>query len=1313
MNKDKKQRQENRRSQSVRSITPHYNANNIRKSIYGISSSATNNSSTNLNNAHPNKTSLALATSFSRTKRNELNTVTSPQLDINSPISPYSSGIPKTSITKSRQNLKLEIEQLENELYKLRSKKQDTERLRNNSETGIFSATYSTEHLQKHSQRIRTNTQIREIDMNLKKLEKQLETLRSQYKIVKDNYSLLKSTSDSDNSSPEDHLDHTNDNTVKLANINETNAADTGNKSRNSYDIINTPPSEISFKSAPLGSYDNKSIISKNEQRSNVHLTPKKQNSKQSYSEEVSINTIKTPIKPTSNNHMVKDKMETATLESATWYISDYMESLQETDISQEFILEKSNKLIEILKDHPELRNDLILTSFIKTIKTLFLRDDCFISAATFRICRYLINGPEFIKTLFNMNIEVFLEKSLLKDNKHQVEKEQALKLVRQMADYGNGVTVKITQILINCIEKNNDSLRVPFVETLLEFCIKCPKIVNKCQGIHILTKLLQECSSFELSSVILDTILNLMEYPETRKYYIDDFDITVLSSVFSDMNTKKILNIEKLQSITILITKALKNYAGFMLYCMNNFKPLKDLLIFFQVPLCAHYLIDIFLDILTIKPLSLKGRARNALSNPKTSEILKGSIPSNQFLALMLEILSRCKFENYVIELINCTLGEDSHSTMSAKARLLLSEYINLRTNLLNIRSLPSLKKTHNVDVSKNQDIFQFCKTVNSLNRGRNTIGMSDIDSKEQIRQYTKSVKTNSSVTNVDDLRFRKMVLDSKVLQTKDFSQWNWNVIQELLEGPLMNKRQLEELARSTKFIRRLLVFYRPLRLRFSNVDRGTRLAQKYIQVGCKFFKMLTRNPEGMKIFLEDTKIIPQLASLLYRAMEGNTNDNIFSEETLRTKIVSGYFKFVGVLTETLNGIKILTKWNFFTVLYKMFQEESSIGMKFLLFTLPELNLVYSVHCRVIFGKALTAANKELRMKATKIIGDRLNNLNKNDNNLYDLNTVAKLQKFKLELLTRQLYDLYPPVVAIADKALYEYILNNDTSVDVKISIKKFLNQMVFIGSPILFELLSKPLGFKILAEINFVEKERKLWLSTKNREYVIRMEQFLSSGQSSLSIYNSTKYNVEDKLPLHFYESLSKTEGGISLLTQSGDLLKCVNIIKKYVNTLDNEKDENIDPISVKSALWCLGYIGSTALGISLLDNYTIIADIVRIAYESDITSIKFTAFFVLGLINKTCEGYEILDELGWNCTLSVMEKPVGVSLPSELDRFLSFKERKWTSNPEYKEKVFEYNLSTNKLVCDDGAKIINYNLDELLDDKYYSQRTVTKKN
>lgn len=1311
MNEDNKS-QETKASQPTSPTSHHYNASTIRKSIYDTLNSSNDNTLTISNDDPSKKKNLVLSTSFVRTRRNDPPT---PIMSIKSPTTPLLAGFPKTSTTKSRYNLKSKMEQLEKELEALRNKKHDTERLKSTSETGIFSGTYSTEHLQKHSQRIKTNTQIREIDMNLKKLEKELETLKNQYQMIKRNHSSLNSFDESDDdSSFEVQSNHSTYSSLKDVRKFRTNS------SSRTPELINFPGVDDSsplIESKMNNSLDLHNKISsdvpstKNE--SDIFQTPKKSNSKEMYYENSS---LENSVENSSlNRYTTKDKLDSAATESATWYISDYMESLQESDVSEEFILNKANSLIDVLKDHPELRNDLVLSSFMKTIESLFHRDNSLISAATYRICRYLINGKHFITTLLDMGIDKFMDKSLDKDDKYLIEREQALKLIRRMSDYEDGITTDIFQILINCIEKNTDILRIIEVETLLELCFKIPNIAKECQGIHVLSKLLQECSSFELTSIIEDSILSLMENPRTRKYYIKDFDITVLSAVFSDMNTKKTLNIERLQYITVLITRALKNYAGFMLYCIDNCKPIKELLVFFQVPLCAHYLIDMFLDILAIKPLSLKGRAKNIIFKSKISKFSKDSVPSNQFLALIVEALDICRFEDHITEFINCNLKEVSHNAMVMKARFLLSEYLNLRMNLLNKDSIPILQKPQCADLVRNQEIFQFSKVVNNLHRNRNTMGMSDINIKEQFRKYTKTIKDNSLVTTVDDIRFRKMVFDSKVLQTKDFSQWNWNIIQELLEGPLMNKRQLEELARSTKFIRRLLVFYRPLRLRFSSVNKGTRLSQRYIQVGCKFFKMLTTNPEGMRILTEDTKIFPQLASLLYRAMEGNVHDNIFSEATLKTKIVDGYFKFVGVLTETLNGIKILTRWNFFTVIYRMFQPGSRIGSKFLMLTVPELNLVYSIHCRTIIGKALTASQEALRIKTTRYVGHKLNELTRDNNGIdYDSSVLARLQKFKLELLTRQLYDLCPNVVAIADKALYEYVLNSGTSDETKLPVKTFLNQMVFIRSPILFELLSKPFGFKLLNEINFVEQERRSWVLNKNREYVIRMEQFLSSGQSSLSLYGSKNYDVADKLPLHFYESLARSEGGLSLLSQSGDFLRGVNTLKRYVDALDKDDDsKEIDPIEIKSMLWCNGYIGSTVLGIPLLDNYSVVEDIVRIAYESNVTSIKFTAFFALGLISKTREGCEILDELGWNCTLNVMGKPIGVALPLKLDKFLSFNEKPWSNRQEYKDETLEFYVDNNTLVRDSKTKNLNYNLDALLTERDCTENLVNGTN
>lgn len=57
------------------------------------------------------------------------------------------------------------------------------------------------------------------------------------------------------------------------------------------------------------------------------------------------------------------------------------------------------------------------------------------------------------------------------------------------------------------------------------------------------------------------------------------------------------------------------------------------------------------------------------------------------------------------------------------------------------------------------------------------------------------------------------------QILNTKDHTKWNWENIAELVQGPLLNPRRLEEAMRGSKFIKRLLAFYRPFSHRFSDI--------------------------------------------------------------------------------------------------------------------------------------------------------------------------------------------------------------------------------------------------------------------------------------------------------------------------------------------------------------------------------------------------------------------------------------------------------------------------------------------------------------
>ncbi|CAI4434218.1 BBL_G0015440.mRNA.1.CDS.1 [Saccharomyces cerevisiae] len=1268
-------------------LTPRHSRDNSSTQISSAKNITSSSPSTITNESSKrNKQNLVLSTSFISTKRLENSAP--------SPTSPLMARRTRSTMTKALLNLKAEINNQYQELARLRKKKDDIEHLRDSTISDIYSGSYSTNHLQKHSMRIRANTQLREIDNSIKRVEKHIFDLKQQFD-KKRQRSLTTSSSikadvgsirndDGQNNDSEELGDH-DSLTDQVTLDDEYLTTPTSGTERNSQQNLNR----------------NSTVNSRNNENHSTLSIPDLDGSNK-------VNLTGDTEKDLGDLENENQIFTSTTTEAATWLVSDYMQSFQEKNVNPDFIAQKANGLVTLLKEHSEIRKDLVLTSFMSSIQNLLLNGNKLIAASAYRVCRYLINSSIFIDELLELRLDAFIIISLAKDNSFQIEREQALKMVRRFIEYNNGVTQGIMQAIISCVEKPEDSLRHMALETLLELCFVAPEMVKECRGMRVIEGFLQDYTSFSLASVILDTILQLMATHKTRQHFLEDFNVSVLTTVFSDTNTKSNVNVEKMQNASTLISITLNSYNGFMLFSNNNFKPLKQLVSFFQIPICAQYLIDIFLDVLKIKPLPYKPRGRHSHSfKPIPSQYYKECMSVNQRLALIVLILENSEFVPHLLELLN---EEDRDDHLVAKGRYLLTEYFNLRMNLVDKKYTSVSKPIYKENFTYVNETFQFKKIAYKMNRNRNTIGMSGIDYAQNIKSFSKNIKENTLLREVDDFRFRRMVYDSKVLQTKDFTRWNWNIINELLEGPLLNKKQLEELVKSTKFIRRLLVFYRPLRLRFSNVNKGAKLSQKYVQVGCQFFKTLTATPEGMKILMDDTKIIPQLASLMFRAMEGNISGNIFNKNKLREKIIFGYFKFIGILTQSKNGVHILTRWNFFTVIYKMFQFESKLGLEFLLLTIPELDLKYSSHCRVIIGKALVVANEKVRIEATKHIGDKLKELlSTKESDLKLKANKVKLQQFKMEMLTRQLYDLSPSVVAVADQALYECIVAGNGSEELGTSFRMFLNQMVFIRSPILFELLSRPYGFQLLNEINFVKEERDSWLSKKNIEYVHIVEEFLKKNESINA--KSLTFQQKSRLPLHFYESLTKTEDGILLLSQTGDLVTFMNVIKKYVNGNNMATVENAKEIlDLKAALWCVGFIGSTELGIGLLDNYSLVEDIIEVAYNASVTSVRFTAFYVLGLIGMTREGCEILDEMGWNCCVSVQDEPIGIALPNRLDRFLSYNEHKWSAFGEYSDEMIVFNKSDGDLI--EKCLPIEFDLDKLLKEKDTAENPLNEK-
>lgn len=74
-----------------------------------------------------------------------------------------------------------------------------------------------------------------------------------------------------------------------------------------------------------------------------------------------------------------------------------------------------------------------------------------------------------------------------------------------------------------------------------------------------------------------------------------------------------------------------------------------------------------------------------------------------------------------------------------------------------------------------------------------------------------------------IDDAHFRNLLLETQVLNTKEHTRWGFEILTELLEGPLLAPKRLDEAMRASKFMRRLLSFFHPFSYRYSDTRRST----------------------------------------------------------------------------------------------------------------------------------------------------------------------------------------------------------------------------------------------------------------------------------------------------------------------------------------------------------------------------------------------------------------------------------------------------------------------------------------------------------
>ena len=303
-----------------------------------------------------------------------------------------------------------------------------------------------------------------------------------------------------------------------------------------------------------------------------------------------------------------------------------------------------------------------------------------------------------------------------------------------------------------------------------------------------------------------------------------------------------------------------------------------------------------------------------------------------------------------------------------------------------------------------------------------------------------------------------------------------------------------------------------------------------------------------------------------------------------------------------------------------------------------------------------------------------------------YLLRSSAKgFSEWGIRILAQHLYDPRPEMcektIEILDEAC-----NDSRCLETLVSLRPDSQRLTGFGSAILFRCVSSSAGFEYLNRTGYVEREIDDWYENANFSYVTKVElclaHLLSSGANSIEEPNqdgdriappvserqitSQEISTLSLAPLHFYGELCKTSAGCALLKRKGHINRFLEILRKP------QSQDNKSILRLKAILWALGHVGSTRAGLTYLQEEGIVKDIVAFSQNTTCLSIKGcadlfflssllirafrTCYYVFGLISKTPQGVQILQDYRWE---TVSHHPFGtlngLCVPQNLDSFL----------------------------------------------------------
>lgn len=836
--------------------------------------------------------------------------------------------------------------------------------------------------------------------------------------------------------------------------------------------------------------------------------------------------------------------------------------------------------------------------------------------AAAYRLVRHAVAAPPWrlVHTFRDCGLDVFLTRTLLRDNRCSSEKEQALKLVRwvmecgaqsaQDVDAGKLVTENVVRAMAAAAEQHDEALRYLCIETLGELALLDIDSLAEANAIRTLLHATSDTAR-ELAPELLATLLVLVDKPGTRAVFKPGLDLDVALSAFTDDRGEEREDHLKLASQMAFIM--LRSWTGLLYMCINNRAALRSLVSALHinsssmqesilVTLCNFF--DIRKDVSNHEdtPHLTPPRFRPLDVPPSSSQV--NLIES--YLLLVASILSE---ENIVDAIVSILQNRPS---LTDKAMKLLQQLRDIAVRNMSGDYPYRLQAQANLFAER----FQGEPHANFEEREKASKVLSTLDrfnirqiAEQKIvknRQRSDSVKPTlpRQAVPVDENTFRNLVLESNVLNTRDHTKWSLDTLLTLFDGVLLNPKRLEEAMRASKLVRRVLAFYHPFSVRYSTLIKST-ANQRYTRLGCAVLQTLLTSADSMK-FLGEDKLLVEIGDCL--------TSEIMSEARFESTMASGYIDFLAVLSKSHEGLQLMQQARIFSGLYKLMDRDRRVDVAHAI--LHQLDFTIDGHCRILLERILTHTSKRLRVEATKRIAELIR---------------GGAGRWAVRLLVNQLYDASKELRELTSNTLLQLCTQSTSTLELVVSLRPILDEG---AHALLLKFLSTSHGLRYLTQSQYIDKEMHDWFHRRNILYTTQVEVLLSRAFHSNRTKDDPLLHWDGNVPPHFYGELVKTPEGCKVLESKGHFADFARFIREHAQ---EEKDSRI-LLKLKSILWAVGNIGASEGGVPFLEAEDIVKQIIDMANTTAVFSLRGTCYFVLTLLATTQAGAELVQDAGW---------------------------------------------------------------------------------